>query len=153
MKIELPKTNIVSVVFSYATDATQRIAQETSKASGIGMKEYNYYLPEYLQGNVAVGDTVLVYCATGYQLAEIRRLNVYNPCKITSGCDVVAKVDLDQYFEYLKHKQQLEEMKQAIHKEKKRLESLVTYELIAEKNPAFKALLENFLAAGGSIEE
>ena len=46
---------------------------------------------------------------------------------------------------------QLRAMKAAIDREKKRLESLVTYELIAEKNPEFRAMLEQFKAMGGEF--
>lgn len=42
-------------------------------------------------------------------------------------------------------------MKAAIDREKKRLESMVTYELIAEKNPEFKEMLEAFKEMGGEF--
>ena len=46
---------------------------------------------------------------------------------------------------------QLAIMKAELDREKKRLESLVTHELIAEKNPEFKALLDAFKDMGGEF--
>lgn len=45
----------------------------------------------------------------------------------------------------------LKVMRAAIEKEKKRLESMVTYDLIAEKNPEFAEMLKVFKEAGGEL--
>ena len=64
---------------------------------------------------------------------------------------MVCKVDLSTYIQEVEKAKKLKAMKAAIDREKKRLESLVTYELIAEKNPEFKAMLEAFKEMGGEF--
>lgn len=64
---------------------------------------------------------------------------------------MVCIVDLGAYVAEVEKAKTLEAMKIAIDKEKKRLESMVTYELIAEKNPEFKAMLEAFKEMGGEF--
>ena len=64
---------------------------------------------------------------------------------------IVCKVDLQPYINEVERKKQLAAMKKQIESEKKRLEAMVTYELIAEKSPEFKELLEAFKAMGGEF--
>lgn len=78
-------------------------------------------------------------------------INVLSDFDVKSFAPVVCKVDLGTFIEEVEKAKQLKAMKAAIDREKKRLESMVTYELIAEKSPEFKAMLEQFKAMGGEF--
>lgn len=108
-------------------------------------------MPEHLRGQIAVGDAVLVHCQTGYQICEVVATNALSDFEVKTFAPVVCKVDLGTYIEEIERARQLKAMKAAIDREKKRLESMVTYELIAEKSPEFRAMLEQFKAMGGEF--
>lgn len=110
-----------------------------------------YRLPEYLVGKVQVHDAVVVHCVTGYQICEVVTVNALSNFDPRSIRPVVDKVDMSSYIDEVDKKKALAAMKRQIDAEKKRLESLVTYELIAEKNPEFKAMLERFKSLGGEF--
>ena len=64
---------------------------------------------------------------------------------------MVAKVDMVPYWDEVDRVEQLKYMRLQIEEKKKELEKMVTYEILAEKNPEFKELLETFKQAGGVI--
>ena len=92
-----------------------------------------------------------MHCQTGYQVCEVVNINALSVFETKSFAPVVCKVDLGTFIEEIEKAKQLKAMKAAIDREKKRLESMVTYELIAEKSPEFKAMLEQFKAMGGEF--
>lgn len=154
--IKFPETNVVSCVFSLRHDRATSAAvyNEYDMVNGTEirtLKEYVYRVPEYLQGTLKPHDFVVVHCQTGYQLCQVKTVNACTSLDERTLAPVVAKVDLETYFQEIDKQQQLKFMKQKLDKEKKRLESLVTYELIAEKNPEFKAMLEEFKKLGGEV--
>lgn len=153
INIEFPETNIVKCVFSL---------RQNSKYAGEGFDEYDlrdprdlkryiYRVPSRLKGQLKVGDFVVVHCATGYQLCEIVELNAISNLDEKTLAPVVCKVDLSAYIEEVDRAVKLEVMKAELDREKRRLESLVTYEIIAEKNPEFKALLDTYRDMGGEF--
>lgn len=150
--IKFPSTNLVECVFSwrqnnnYATEWDEYDHCDSSR-----MKRYIYRLPDNLVGKVAVGDTVLVHCKTGYQLAQITTINATSSFDLDSIAPVVCKVDLVSYIAEVERKKSLARLKQQLDAEKKRLESMVTYDLIAEKSPSFAALLKQYKDAGGQF--
>lgn len=154
--IKFPKTDLVQCVFSFRSSNTQHVSFDSwdeydhNKNPKL-LKAYTYRVPEHLAGQVAVGDAVLVHCQTGYQICEVVSINALSDFETKSFAPVVCKVDLGTYIEEVEKAKQLKAMKAAIDREKKRLESMVTYELIAEKNPEFKAMLEQFKAMGGEF--
>lgn len=60
-------------------------------------------------------------------------------------------VNLTSYIAEVERKKSLAMLKKQLDAEKKRLESMVTYDLIAEKNPEFAALLKQYKDAGGQF--
>lgn len=98
-----------------------------------------------------VRDTVLVHCQTGYQLCEVVSINVLSSFDKKTIAPVVCKCDLESYITEVEQANKLKAMKVAIDAEKKRLEAMVTYELIAEKNPEFAEMLQAFKDAGGEF--
>lgn len=153
INIEFPETNIVKCVFSlrqnskYAGEAYD----EYDHVRPHDLKRYIYRVPSRLKGQLKVGDFVVVHCATGYQLCEIVELNAISNLDEKTLAPVVCKVDLSAYIEEVDRAVKLEIMKAELDREKRRLESMVTYELIAEKNPEFKALLDTYKDMGGEF--
>lgn len=86
---------------------------------------------------------------TGYQLAQIVTINALASFDLDSVAPVVCVVNLASYITEVERKKSLARLKQQLDDEKKRLESMVTYDLIAEKSPEFAALLKQYKDAGG----
>ena len=159
--IQFPETDVVAVVFCYKNHLTEKsratleydennVVVEAQKNC---LKTYYYRLPPALVGHVKTGDMVVVNCATGYQVAEVKMVNaIPSAAYHESLAYVVGIVDKDCYFKFREDKKKLEVMRAQLEVEKKRIESMVTYELIAERNPEFKAMLDAFKALGGTIE-
>ena len=154
--IKVPKTDLVKCVFCWRSpnmgfiDGDQWDEYDHYKTPK-RLNAYTYRVPEHLQGQIAVGDAVLVHCQTGYQICEVVEVNALSDFDTKTFAPVVCKVDLSTYIQEVGKAKQLKAMKAAIDREKKRLESMVTYELIAEKNPEFKAMLEAFKEMGGEF--
>lgn len=154
--IKFPKTDLVKCVFCWRSsnmgsiDGDQWDEYDHYKAPN-RLKAYTYRVPEHLQEQLQVGDTVVVHCQTGYQICEVVEVNALSDFDTKTFAPVVCKVDLSTYIQEVEKAKKLKAMKAAIDREKKRLESMVTYELIAEKNPEFKAMLEAFKKMGGEF--
>lgn len=58
---------------------------------------------------------------------------------------------MSQYINDILKQKELENMKQVLMRERKRLEEQVTWDLIAEKSPEFAAMLKAFRDAGGEF--
>lgn len=153
INVKFPETNIVRCVFSLRQNrATAAVVYDKyDRAVTRDLKHYAYRVPRRLQGQLKIGDFVVVHCATGYQLCEIVELNAVSDFDEKTLAPIVCKVDLSSYIEEIDKAEQLKVMKAELDREKRRLESMVTYELIAEKNPEFKTLLDTFKAMGGEF--
>ena len=157
VNIKFPDTNIVSCVFSLKNGTNCRYDGPQMNEFGFvedgihKLKQYSYRVPEYLQGKLAVGDFVVVYCQTGYQVCQVSKVNVTVLTSFDKLAPVVAKFDMDQYINDLLKQKELESMKQVLIKERKRLEEQVTWDLIAEKSPELAAMLKAFRDAGGEF--
>lgn len=154
--IRFPKTDLVKCVFSWRSTNMEHVDSSRwdeydHHIDSSKLKQYTYRVPEHLQGQLQVGETVLVHCQTGYQVCEVVEINVLSNFEKKSFAPVVCKVDMSSYIDEIERAKQLKAMKAALDKEKKRLESMVTYELIAEKNPEFKTMLDAFKSAGGEF--
>lgn len=153
VNIQFPSTNLVECVFSWRQNDTYAAAKwdEYDHCNPTRMKRYIYRLPDDLVGKVAVGDTVLVHCKTGYQLAQIATINATSSFDLDSIAPVVCMVNLASYIAEVERKKSLAMLKKQLDAEKKRLEAMVTYDLIAEKSPEFAALLKQYKDAGGQF--
>lgn len=151
--IQFPSTNLVECVFSWRQSSDYVAAKwnEYDHCDPTHLKRYIYRLPDNLVGKVALGDTVLVHCKTGYQLAQIAIVNATSSFDLDSIAPVVCMVDLASYIAEVERRKTLARLKQQLDVEKKRLESMVTYDLLAEKSPSFAALLKQYKDAGGQF--
>lgn len=136
MTLEFPRTDLIGCKFPQVTGRNGQV--EILPTS----KEYTYRL---LPGQPVpkLGDFVVTSCANGFQVCVVTTLNV----PTTTYKDVayvVGIVDVEAYQETLRKA----EMKKGLHKQllakKKELEDMVTFELLAEKFPELKALLEAY---------
>ena len=155
LKDLFPKTNLVECTFSWRTENTAGIAgsawDENDQRNQNRPKKNLYVGASHLVGLVQPGDTVVVHCQTGYQVCQVATINAISDFDPKTIAPVVDKVNMQSYIDEVEKKKALAAMKQQIDAEKKRLESMVTYELIAEKNPEFKAMLEQFKSMGGEF--
>ena len=156
MNIRFPDTDVVSCVFSLknSTNSCNQNFDDrgvTPENSYNKLKEYHYRVPEFLQGQLNPGDFVVVYCQTGYQVCQVKKINEFVPVETHKLAPVVAKVNLADYFNDVSKQEELKKMKATLVKERKRLEEQVTWDLIAEKSPEFAAMLKAFRDAGGEL--
>lgn len=143
------ETNVVEVIFRYQNPMSMFAEAVAAESKCSSLKRYAFAVPEYLKGKLQVGGAVIVFCATGFQLCEVADINVV---RSSEGLrPVVAKVDMSPYFEEVKRQRKLTLLREKLQREKKRLESMVTYELLAEKSPEFKELLSEFKSLGGTL--
>lgn len=161
INIHTPTDNVVSVVFSFKNHVTRCTTPSSQfdeydhllPTARKDAKTYTYRVPDGLVGKLRVGDMVVVRCATGYQVAEVDSTTVWiAPSKVAELACVVGVVNSDEYFEYIEKQKHLAVLREQLEVEKKRIESMITYELLAERNPEFKAMLDNFKVLGGVIE-
>lgn len=154
--IKFPKTDLVKCVFCWRSSNTDHIDSDRwdeydHHKDPKRLKTYTYRVPEHLREQLKIGDTVLVHCQTGSQICEVVEVNALSDFDAKTFAPVVCKVDMSTYIQGVEKVKQLKAMKAAIDREKKRLEAMVTYELIAEKNPEFKAMLKTFKEMGGEF--
>lgn len=156
VNIKFPETDVVSCVFSLknSTNSCNQNFDEfgvTPEGGHSKLKQYHYRVPAFLQGQLTPGDFVVVYCQTGYQVCQVYKVNEFALVDTSKLAPVVARADLNAYFNDLAHQEELKRMKAALVKERKRLEEQVTWDLIASKNPEFAQMLEAFRKAGGEL--
>lgn len=155
VKIEFPKTDVVGCKFSFRTG---RDAETAADFDSFGVKQnserlrtYYYRLPKPLVDNVRVGDMVVVYCQTGYQVCQVTEVNAMVSFPESQLAYVVDTVHLNDFVHEVQKQKQLDAMKQRIIMEKKRLEAQVSFDMIAERNPDFAAMLKHFSELGGEL--
>ena len=137
------ETKYIGCVFNKPTEGNRR-GELTGKV----------YYYEVIDGiEVEVGDVVVCVCATGWQVVDVCEIN----CVLTDSQEarvtarVVAKVDMEAYNAYCEKEARKKKLALQLAKKKKELEGLLAYELLAEKDPSFKAILEEFKALGGTV--
>lgn len=136
MTLEFPKTDLIGCKFPQCTG---RNGQVEVSATG---KEYIYRLLPG-QPQPKIGDFVVTSCVNGFQVCVVTTLNV----PTTTYKDVayvVGVVDVSAYQENLRKAEMKKELHKQLLAKKKELEDMVTFELLAEKSPEFKALLEAY---------
>lgn len=153
---KFPETNLVKCVFSLRTnskypDVVYDEFDRFNVSDFKDIKSYVYRVPDCLKGQIKVGDFVVVHCSTGYQLCEVIQVNVTSSFDEASHAPVVCKVDLGTYFEEVKAKQAREQLARKLESMAEQLKNMVTYELLAEKNPKFKELLDQYKELGGTL--
>jgi len=108
---------------------------------------YSYALYE---PDVAVGDIVVVKTGHhGLALAEVVEIEPETASPVQFGRQVVAKVDFTAYNERVQRAKHTAKLKKAMDAKVKELQSTALYELLAEKDPDLRAMLEEYKAIIG----
>lgn len=136
MKFEFPATDLIGCRFPKCTGRNGEVEVDMST------KEYTYrLLPD--QPRPKLGDFVVTSGVNGFQVCVVTSLNV----PATTYKDVayvVGVVDARAYREQLEKQRTKELLHKQIPAKKKELEEQVTWDMLAERSPEFKALLEAF---------
>lgn len=161
VNIKFPETNVINCIFSMTKDKAGVSSTSYDPISGVindprvraTLKHYAFRVPSYLQGKIRVGDAVVCKCTNGYQVCEVISINDTVPAsyEVSSLSPVVAVVNMEQFFEDLEQQNLLKQMEKQLLEERKKLEKRIGWDLLAEKDPKFKEMLDSFRAAGGQF--
>lgn len=95
------------------------------------------------------GDTVVVDTCNGFQLATVTELVEEFPNDIPVGTvgrlkEVVCKVDFSKFFDRKEKREKAKSIKAKMDKKVKEIQSQAIYEMLAEKDPTLKTLLDEY---------
>lgn len=110
-------------------------------------KEYYYALfDEY-----SVGDLVVVQTGHhGLSLAEISSIDCEGKNKVQCSREIICRVDMSAYNNRVAQRNALAKLKKDMDKKVKELQETAIYELLAEKDPALAAMLEQYKQLTGA---
>lgn len=156
MKIEFPKTKVIGVKFLGFDGREKGYLQEpwqiapADKELRDGKQYYAELMPPLTSESLVLGDLVVVSCRTGFQVCKVTELNSYEPQDYKLAL-VVACVDMSAYADYRQREEEKKRLRAALEIKKAELESRVVYEMLAEKDKDFAAMLAAFTELGGSL--
>ena len=132
---KFPETDIIGCRFPTVTGCNGKIVIDNTS------KEYSYKLLPGMDTH-PLGAFVVVSCVNGFQVCVVTTLNA------TSSFDdlayVVGTVNVDAYLEELERQKQKKALHAQLLKKKKELEEAVTWDMLAERSPEFKSLLDAY---------
>lgn len=107
-------------------------------------KTYPYALYDE---NIAIGDLVVVMTGHhGMSIAEVCSIGDFDKDAVSCGREIICKVDLTAYQERKARAKKLADLKKEMDAKVKALQEVALYELMAEKDPELKGMLEAFKA-------
>lgn len=107
-------------------------------------KTYPYALYDE---DIAIGDTVVVMTGHhGMTIAEVCAIGKTPKDSVTCGREIICKVDMTAYNDRKAKAKKMAELKVEMDAKVKALQEVALYELMAEKDPELKAMLEAFKA-------
>jgi len=107
-------------------------------------KTYPYALYDE---DIVIGDTVVVMTGHhGMAIAEVCSIGEMPKDSVTCGREIICKVDMAAYLDRKARAKQMAELKKEMDEKVKALQETALYELMAEKDPSLKAMLEQFKA-------
>lgn len=111
-------------------------------------KEYTY---AYYDDNIAPGDNVVVKSANhGFGLATVTRIvnDEYVTQEMRDYCnegrEIVSKFDMNAYDDRVEKRKAAKKLKVEMDKKLKEVQELAMFEMMAEKNPELKEMLEAY---------
>jgi outer membrane murein-binding lipoprotein Lpp len=108
----------------------------------LGDKEYAFACYE---DNLSIGDVVVVRKSDGnLALTEVASIGLLDKSRVLNGCEVVAKVDLTASEARYAKAKEIADLKKDMDEKVAALQAVALYEMMAEKDPALKAMLEQF---------
>ena len=107
-------------------------------------KTYPYALYDE---DIAIGDLVVVMTGHhGLTIAEVCSIGEFNKDAVSCGREIICKVDMGTYNDRQARAKQMAALKMEMDAKVKALQEVALYELMAEKDPELKAMLETFKA-------
>lgn len=141
---------LVNVVFNvngnetgaYAMNCIEQNRSRRIRIDGQAYKEYIFAAYE----DLSEGDVVVVDTVNGFQLATVTSIADRLPDNIPVGKlkEVVCKVDMSAYLERIENQKKAAELKSKMDEKVKVLQSQAIYEMLAEKDPSLKAMLDEY---------
>lgn len=105
-------------------------------------KTYPYALYDE---DIVIGDTVVVQTGHhGMSIAEICSIGEQGKDAVSCGREIVCKVDLTAFQERRAKAKRAAELKKQMDEMTEELQAIAVFEMLAEKNPAMKKLLDEF---------
>lgn len=105
-------------------------------------KEYAFACYE---DNLNIDDLIVVRNSNGsYSLATVASIGLLDKDKVLNGCEVVDKIDLTASEARYAKAKEIADLKKEMDEKVAALQAVALYELMAEKDPALKAMLEQF---------
>lgn len=97
---------------------------------------------------VIAGDVVVVDTANGFQLATVTGFRSRIPASLPKGNmkEVVCKVDFTIYNARKEKAEKIKQLKEEMNKRVDKLKEEAVFEMMAEKDPALKAMFDEFKA-------
>ena len=123
------------------------IMMENYKRVGVSFPERDTggYVYALYQDDVEVDDTVVVNTGHhGLAVAKIVTLDDSKLGKVRYNREVVCKVDLTAYEERKQRMARAAELKQAMDAKVKEMQNQAIYEMLSEKDPALKAMFDEY---------
>lgn len=138
------KLSVVGCVFTHPTEGNRRGEIPADKT---------YYYQVLPGVDVHPGDTVVVICATGWQVVDCVEVDVTEEDKVTRAtAKVVAVCDMAPYNAYCDAETRRKELKRALVARRKALEGEAVYAMLAKNDPEMAALLAEYHTLGGTLE-
>lgn len=107
-------------------------------------KTYPYALYDE---DISIGDTVVVMTGHhGMAIAEVCSIGEMPKDSVTCGREIICKVDMTAYNDRKAKAKKMAELKVEMDAKVKAMQEVALYELMAEKDPELKAMLEAFKA-------
>ena len=107
-------------------------------------KKYAFAL---FNDELEVDDCVLCDTRNGYsvgKIVEIISKDEYNGVEITK--EIICYVDFSDFEQRKKNREEAKKLKSEMDKKMKEMQELALYEMMAEKSPELKAMLDNYKA-------
>lgn len=115
-----------------------------------GMDTHKLYTYKTDIPGIVPGDLVVVNAAGTFTLAEVREVHTLRRPGVYVGIlkTIVQKVDLADYMQREQARARKAELANSLQRMKKRIDEESEFEVYAERDPAFKALLDEYKALG-----
>lgn len=115
----------------------------------VGVKYPSSLSKEYAfasyENDLNIGDTVVVRNSNGgLALVEVASIGLLDKSNVLNGCEVVCKVDLHASENRYAKAKEIADLKREMDEKVAQLQATALYEMMAEKDPSLKILLEQF---------
>lgn len=143
------RTAQVEVIADDMTESEDKFMIDGYKVAGVsflnGTNESTVYVYALYDDNITVNDTVVVKTGHhGFAVAKVVTLDDTKLGKVRYDREIVCKVDMTTYEERKKKEERAAKLKQAMDAKVKELQSQAIYEMLSEKDPTLKAMLDEY---------